>query len=553
MLVNNLMRNLNTNLTKMDKLHNQLATGRKFAHISDDPTALIYSQAARSRLARLSHYQKSVATGQDWLRQVESGVMELQGRVADIYTELINAATDVKSDGDKNNVAMLVAQLRDHYVDTLNATFGDKYMYAGYNTPGDSKTGKVTGPFTLDATWNLRYNGHPLSEFLRISVGGAAVDPNQVRGVFGGLNIDISGETDPLATPPGVPLADRVNTAVNAINDILSTGIPATLTTPEIRGLNELNAEIKDKYDEIVGIKVAAGDLPAVVPAEIQDDVDRLVGLSITGLESVIERLDGEIADLPDNFPILENLKAVREIAQSLLTAKRSEESTAKRELDDLRKEQETSLQELAKYINTDNPKFDSFGRVTLTIGGQSLLGVDSAIPADNVSIVTVDPGDITKMTELVEVTNRLSGDVLTFDVGPAVSMPVTINGIDLALFRASDGTTRNIFNVLHEIYQAASSGAGADELTRLIRPVQDAQNHLLTKVAELGGRTRRLELLSARYEQDEINYEQMKSDAEDADMAEIIMYQKMAEAVYQAALSAGARIIQPTLMDFLR
>ena len=44
-----------------------------------------------------------------------------------------------------------------------------------------------------------------------------------------------------------------------------------------------------------------------------------------------------------------------------------------------------------------------------------------------------------------------------------------------------------------------------------------------------------------------------MKSNAEDVDFAEVIMNQKMAEAVYQASLAAGARIIQPTLMDFLR
>ena len=35
--------------------------------------------------------------------------------------------------------------------------------------------------------------------------------------------------------------------------------------------------------------------------------------------------------------------------------------------------------------------------------------------------------------------------------------------------------------------------------------------------------------------------------------MAEVIMNLKMQENVYQASLSSGARIIQPTLLDFLR
>ena len=128
MLVNNFMRNLNTNLNRMDDLQGQLASSRKFGHISDDPIALIYGQAARNRLARLGHYSETVDAAQDWLRQVEAGLMELEGRIADVYNSVIDAATDVKGAADKNNVAMLVAQLRDHYIDTLNATYGDKFM-----------------------------------------------------------------------------------------------------------------------------------------------------------------------------------------------------------------------------------------------------------------------------------------------------------------------------------------------------------------------------------------------------------------------------------------
>jgi len=157
-------------------------------------------------------------------------------------------------------------------------------------------------------------------------------------------------------------------------------------------------------------------------------------------------------------------------------------------------------------------------------------------------------------MMDMLELLRR---DVLTFDVGPSISMPVTISGIDLILYDTVDkdgvAVKRNMFNVLNDLYTVTSNGEPAEVINKFIKPLQDGQNHLLTKTAEVGGRTRRLELLAARYEQDYINYERMKSDAEDVDFAEVIMFQKMAEAVYQAALSSGARIIQPTLMDFLR
>ena len=111
----------------------------------------------------------------------------------------------------------------------------------------------------------------------------------------------------------------------------------------------------------------------------------------------------------------------------------------------------------------------------------------------------------------------------------------------------------KNLFTLLNNLYQTVHSGGGADQISAYVVDLQQAQSHLLSTLAELGGRVNRLDILASRYEQDQINYTQMRSDAEDADQAEIIMNYKMAEAVYKAALSAGAYIIQPTLMDFLR
>lgn len=40
---------------------------------------------------------------------------------------------------------------------------------------------------------------------------------------------------------------------------------------------------------------------------------------------------------------------------------------------------------------------------------------------------------------------------------------------------------------------------------------------------------------------------------SEDADLAQVITNLKMDENVYRASLAAGARIMQPSLIDFLR
>ncbi len=70
---------------------------------------------------------------------------------------------------------------------------------------------------------------------------------------------------------------------------------------------------------------------------------------------------------------------------------------------------------------------------------------------------------------------------------------------------------------------------------------------------ATIGARINRLELQSSRLESTQESYTALLAFYEDANAAEVIMNLKMQESVYQSSLSAGARIIQPTLVDFLR
>ena len=55
------------------------------------------------------------------------------------------------------------------------------------------------------------------------------------------------------------------------------------------------------------------------------------------------------------------------------------------------------------------------------------------------------------------------------------------------------------------------------------------------------------------RLEQLEESTTKLLSDTEDVDMAQTITNYSMQQTVYQSALKAGAQIIQPSLLDFLR
>ena len=62
-----------------------------------------------------------------------------------------------------------------------------------------------------------------------------------------------------------------------------------------------------------------------------------------------------------------------------------------------------------------------------------------------------------------------------------------------------------------------------------------------------------RLEMMENRLDIQFVNVTKQKSNNEDVDYAEAITQMVTAESIHQAALSTGAKIIQQTLVDFIR
>ena len=108
------------------------------------------------------------------------------------------------------------------------------------------------------------------------------------------------------------------------------------------------------------------------------------------------------------------------------------------------------------------------------------------------------------------------------------------------------------IFAVLNKLEQDIRSG-DLPEVDAALGKIDNKMTDLLTARSTIGAKVNRLELQQNRLEGTRISFSDLLSQNEDADMAEVIMNLKMQENVYRASLAAGARIIQPTLIDFLR
>ncbi|MCF8020923.1 MAG: flagellar hook-associated protein FlgL [Vallitaleaceae bacterium] len=91
------------------------------------------------------------------------------------------------------------------------------------------------------------------------------------------------------------------------------------------------------------------------------------------------------------------------------------------------------------------------------------------------------------------------------------------------------------------------------DVFNKLIGKMDGHIGKLLNTRAEIGGKINRLELTINRLSEDNLNFTDLLSKNEDVDYSEVIMKMAAQEMVYNASLSASSKIIQPTLLDFIR
>jgi flagellar hook-associated protein 3 FlgL len=93
----------------------------------------------------------------------------------------------------------------------------------------------------------------------------------------------------------------------------------------------------------------------------------------------------------------------------------------------------------------------------------------------------------------------------------------------------------------------------GAPDLDQFLTKIDNHTSAIVSERAELGARYNRIELMDSRLSEQEVISSKILSDNEDADIERVITDLKMQESVHRAALAVGSRIIQPSLMDFLR
>ncbi|HEX7097268.1 MAG TPA: flagellar hook-associated protein FlgL [Acidimicrobiales bacterium] len=152
-------------------------------------------------------------------------------------------------------------------------------------------------------------------------------------------------------------------------------------------------------------------------------------------------------------------------------------------------------------------------------------------------------------------VTGDYLGDsgAVTRTIAPGTTIQVNLPGDEVfGTYDAGDPKNGNLFQVIDQLVADIRAG-DIDEMRAGIDRLDDAVARIELAQAETGSRGRRLESLDARNGDVMLDIRANLSEVEDVDYAKALIELRSQEFAYEAALSVTARIIQPSLLDFLR
>jgi flagellar hook-associated protein 3 FlgL len=143
------------------------------------------------------------------------------------------------------------------------------------------------------------------------------------------------------------------------------------------------------------------------------------------------------------------------------------------------------------------------------------------------------------------------SGDnnTITREIGPNVQISLNVTGQSVI----GDGATAgSLLATLRQISTDLTANNTTALQTTDLTALDSASQQVATARASVGATSERLQIGLSRLQSLAESTTKLLSNTEDADMAQTIVDYSQEQAVYQAALKAGANIIQPSLMDFL-
>ncbi len=143
-------------------------------------------------------------------------------------------------------------------------------------------------------------------------------------------------------------------------------------------------------------------------------------------------------------------------------------------------------------------------------------------------------------------------GDSGNINIIVGDNLKANVNATGDEIFISSSGA--NVFTILDNLQASLEADPYVQsDISDQIKPLDDARDQVNNVSAMLASKYTMMEFNEEKLKSIELNIEDMRSGVEDADMAEAIVSLQLQQTAYEVALAASSKLIQQSLMDFMR
>lgn len=132
---NNSLNNVNYNKVLMDKYNTQMATQKKINRPSDDPVVAIRALRLRSNVTEVTqYYSKNIPDAESWLSVTEGALDNVVNVITDMYKQCTKGSSGELTSDDREIILESLKALRDEVYATGDADYAGRYVFTGYRT-----------------------------------------------------------------------------------------------------------------------------------------------------------------------------------------------------------------------------------------------------------------------------------------------------------------------------------------------------------------------------------------------------------------------------------
>jgi len=522
--------NANNNLVSMAKKQTELSTGKKIHRPSDDPVGITQVLKYKTDIREAAQYQKNIDDALGWLEVSESAVMNIKDILQRIRELTVQAANGTNTADDRKKIKVEVEELTKEIIVSGNATSAGRYIFSGMET--NRKLFNDDGTYNVDMT-SGRVN---LKEVIgyEVAVGEVMSVGTHPVSLFGSVNIN--------------------NFFDGLVSKSTSSTQKATQTT--------LSAAVTINYDYNTPgdvLDVTVGGIPYNVDESVLEDTAMNPMTKDRLLDALKNAVNGPntLSDVADVYFDLDDKLTIR--AKSYGATTTITHSFA------------TGGIPVAPVITAGVDGVDTNSLVGASVTDAAVAAAALLPEKKHTLMIQVDDVrknltiDLTGMTTVAQLQTAIQTQLnANFPVGTVTVNATTGNPINFTLAATDDGAAHKLstdfivsnrselVTKLQDLVTALNTNDSPTIQNSLA--ILDVQlDRVLTMAGEIGGRTNRVEFIKDRVEENEITFTSLLSKVQDVDMAEAIMYFKNLENIYRASLSVGSKVIQPSLVDFIR